>query len=297
MMKLLVTGASGQLAQMLKRVAAQDLRIETLGRGQLDITDRASVASAFAAVQPDLVINTAAYTAVDKAENERDEAFRINADGAENIAREASRQGCPTIQISTDYIFDGHAQTAYSETDTPNPLNVYGASKLAGELAVRASNSEHLIIRTSWLYAPLGTNFVTTMLRLAETRETVSVVDDQIGCPTAAADLAAVLVDLSRQIGQTGSKTAWGTYHLAGSGTSSWAELARETFRLSGKYGGPGANVEPVTTEAYGALARRPLHSVLDCRKAEREFSLRLPDWRDSLDGCVAAITATMTRG
>ncbi|MCY0096383.1 dTDP-4-dehydrorhamnose reductase [Hoeflea ulvae] len=282
-MRIAVTGRHGQLALSLQERAAADAGITLicLGRPDLDLSRPGTIAPALAACQADLVINAAAYTAVDAAESDAEAAFAVNATGAGAVASAAAGLGLPVIQISTDYVFDGSAGAPYCETAPTNPVSVYGASKLAGEAAVAAANPRHLIIRTAWVYSPFGANFVKTMLRLAGERDTLRVVDDQIGNPTSALDLADGMLAAARTVLQPGFDR-WGVYNIAGSGSTSWAGFAAHVLAESGRAGGPSARVEPIPGSDYVTAATRPSNSRLDCARAETIFGYRAPDWRQS---------------
>jgi dTDP-4-dehydrorhamnose reductase len=282
-MKVLVTGSSGQLARSLLERASSwsNFEVVAVGRPELDLEIRGSAERVIAAAAPDVVINASAYTAVDEAEDEPERAFRVNADGAGEVAAAAFNAGAPIIQISTDYVFDGQSNAPIREDTPTSPLGVYGASKLGGEEQVRAANPQSLILRTSWVYSPFGQNFVKTMLRLARERDDIAVVDDQIGCPTSALALAEALLGAAR-LWSSGQDRS-GTYHLAGRGRCSWADFAEEIFRISYALGGPSANVRRIATPDFPTRARRPPNSTLDSGKFERRFGYALPDWRDSL--------------
>ena len=260
--------------------------IVAVGRPQLDLTSPESVSAAIAAVKPDAVVNAAAYTQVDAAESEVEAAFAVNRDGAAAVARAAYQNGLPVVHISTDYVFAGNKDAPYVETDEPGPASVYGASKLAGEIAVRAANPRHVILRTAWVYSPHGKNFVKTMLSLAQTRPLLRVVDDQIGNPTSASDLAvAALAAASRLTQDRGFS---GTFHYAGRGDVTWCGFARAIFAESARLGGPATEVEPIATADYPTAARRPANSRLDCSAFERVFDAKkIPFWQDSLHTCL----------
>ena len=289
-MKILATGASGQLARALTGASLpRGWHLHAVGRPALDITSFASVQSCMRAFAPDIVINTAAYTAVDKAEEDREAAYAVNCDGAQYMARVCAEQGIPFIHISTDYVFDGTKKGAWVETDPTNPLGVYGASKLAGEEAVRAANPRHIILRTSWVFSPWGHNFVRTMLRLACEREEVAVVSDQHGCPTYAPHLADALLLIAQHV-LKGGNSVWGTYHLAGDGEATWYDFAVHILDCSQEMGGPAARVRPIGTADFPTRARRPANSCLDCSLVEETFSVRLPHWSHATRECVRYI-------
>lgn len=292
-MRLLIAGWQGQLAQCLVRaaVARSDVTACAVGRPALDICKLPTIHRNVSEVRPDVVINTAAYTAVDKAESERDAAFALNRDGAQLLAEAAAAQEGVIIHLSTDYVFDGRKCGPYVETDRPAPQGAYGASKFAGEEAVARSNERHIILRTAWVYSPHGQNFVRTMLRLGRERDEVSVVDDQRGSPTYAVHLAdAVLAIAAHIVKQRHNFQDWGIYHAAGNGEATWYEFAKAIFDESVASGGPSAKVKAIESKDYPTLAPRPANSVLDCRKLDQTFDLRLPQWREGVRNCVQAI-------
>lgn len=288
-MKLLVTGTSGQLAQsLLEAGLGAAIDVVAMRRPQLDLTIPGTIRTALADVRPDMVVNAAAYTAVDKAEAEEELAHKVNAAGAGEIAAQCERLGVPLIHVSTDYVFDGAKQSPYVETDATAPLNAYGRSKLAGERAVAAACSRHIILRTSWIYSPFGTNFVRTMLRLAGERPELKIVDDQIGCPTYAPHLAHCILGIARKIGSKDVAPAtWGTYHAAGRGETTWYGFAREIFRLRETKGIASPKLSGITTAEYPTPARRPANSRLDCSKLANTFGATLPGWKDGTRTCL----------
>ena len=284
-MKLLVIGRDGQLARSLaeRAVDRPDLDLVTSSRAEADLSSSGSVAARIAEVRPDLVVNAAAYTAVDLAEDEPALAFRINGEGAGETAAAARDMGAPIIQLSTDYVFDGRASDPYRENAPVNPLSVYGRSKLVGEEAVRAANPDHLILRTAWVYSPFGRNFVKTMVAAASQRDVLTVVGDQQGCPTSALDLADSILAVAGRLAR-GDRTGLGkTYHLAGSGSASWVELASEAMAQCRRLGLSAAEVTPIRTVDWPTRATRPAYAVLDCTSIERDLGVRLPAWRDSV--------------
>lgn len=286
-MRVLVTGGTGQVGRALARRADRvPFLLDIRGRDTLDITDARALR---AAVQGcGAVINCAAYTAVDAAEIDRAPAFAINAEAPGLLAGICADAGAALVHLSTDYVFDGTKETPWSEDDPVNPLNVYGASKAAGEAAVRSRLRRHLIVRTSWVYDGTGRNFLTTMLRLADRHAVLRIVDDQVGAPTPATDVAgAVLVALQRALATEGP---WGTFHYTAAGAASWAEFAEAIF--AGRVRRPA--VDRVTTEAYNAPAPRPRNSVLDCSRIERTFGPPRRHWRDALAAILATIPETM---
>ena len=288
---ILVVGSAGQVARALATSAPADgVRVTVLGRPQLDLTDRASVDAAVSAIRPSLVINAAAYTAVDQAESDEAAAFALNASGAGFLAEAAARLSAPILHLSTDYVFNGEKSSPYVETDKVDPLGAYGRSKLAGEVAVAAANPRHLIFRTAWVYSPVGKNFIKTMLRVAETREELGVVNDQIGNPTSAAEIAAALWQITALVQSDTARFSSGLYNLTASGEATWAEFAEEIFRASASLGGPVARVKRITTAEYPTPTRRPANSRLDGSKLSRDFGVKLPHWKTSTHACVQTL-------
>jgi len=278
--RVFLTGGSGQLGRELLRSAPDDAVIDAPGRSQLSLTDHETVAKMVAATQPDLVINTAAYTDVDRAERESPQAFAVNADGARALADAASAVGARMIQVSTDFVFDGCTDRAYRPEDEATPLGAYGASKLAGEQAVAAALPEQsLVVRTSWLFSSSGRNFVTTMLRLLAERDEVPVAADQVGSPTSARNLACALWRWTTIPGASGIR------HLSDKGIASWYDLAvavREQAAAVGLLEG-GAVIRPTRTRDDPAAAKRPRFSALDSSASWRETGLEAQHWRASL--------------
>jgi dTDP-4-dehydrorhamnose reductase len=273
-MRLLVFGKTGQVARELQRIAPDAV---FLGREEADLTDPAACAAAVMASDADAIINAAAWTAVDKAEAEEDAATVVNGEAPAAMARAAAAKGVPFLHVSTDYVFDGAGDRAFAPDHPTGPLGAYGRSKLAGEIRVRAAGGTHAILRTSWVVSAHGANFVKTMLRLAETREALNVVADQIGGPTPAAAIASAMVEMAGQLAADPAKS--GTYHLSGAPDVSWADFAREIFRQAGL----ATQVEDIPTSAYPTPARRPLNSRLDCTTLQDRFGIARPDWRQGL--------------
>lgn len=291
-MRVLVTGRNGQLARsLIERAAAfPGLSLQSAGRPQLDLERPESIAAEIRSTAPDVVVNAAAYTAVDRAEEEPERAHRINGEAAGEVAAAARACGARVIQVSTDFVFDGTASRPYVEDDPTAPLNVYGSSKLEGEAAVRRANPDHLIARTSWVYSPYGRNFVKTMLRVAGGEKGARVVADQKGSPTSALDLADGILWILRSWSD-GSATGLGrTYHVSGAGVASWFDLASRVFDAHRARGLPTAGIEPVPTEAWPAPALRPAYSALDNNAFRRDFGRSLPAWYESVDSVVARL-------
>lgn len=291
-MRIAVTGREGQVAQSLKeRGGRAGVEIVLVGRPDLDLATPAGIAPALAAARPDLIVSAAAYTAVDRAEDEPDLAHAVNGAGAGAVAAAAQSLGVPVIHLSTDYVFDGAKHGDYVETDPTGPIGVYGASKLAGEQSVAAANPRHAILRTAWVYSPFGNNFLRTMLRVAAGREELTVVADQHGNPTSALDIADAILHIAPQL-VSGRDDVFGIFHLAGSGTTNWSGFARRIFEASGALGGPSARVKDITTADYPTKARRPANSRLSSAKFAGTFGWTAPDWRDSTDAVVARLLA-----
>jgi len=298
--KLLVTGREGQVVRSLLERAGAGVQVEALGRPALDLAEAAGIAGAIAASfggsGPDVVIHAAAYTAVDRAEGEEALALAINGAGAGAVAAAAQELGAQLIHISTDYVYDGAKPAPYVESDACAPQGAYGRSKLAGEAAILAAHPGAVIARTAWVYSPFGANFVKTMLRLASTRAEVgaevSVVADQLGCPTNALDMADALLVMAARLRADPSAALRGVFHVAGSGEGSWADLAEAVFAASAAHGGPAAAVKRITTADYPTPARRPANSRLCGAKLAAAYGLALPDWRASVAGVVARLLA-----
>ena len=275
---ILVIGESGQLARALALRGGNT--VQRIGRSRLDLSDL-NFASALRAVRrPDVIINTAAYTAVDLAESDADVAYAVNHRAVAVLADFAASANVPLIHVSTDYVFSGTVRHAYREDDLTGPTGVYGASKLAGEAALAASAADYAIVRTAWLYAPYGHNFVRTMLRLARDRDTVRVVADQIGSPTSALDLADVLLAMVARWPSGGVRAC---YHAVNAGQSSWADFAAAIYAEADRHGLPSATVTPIATADYPTAAQRPAFSLLDCEKLTADFGITLRAWPDAL--------------
>lgn len=285
-MRSVIIGTSGQLATELHRQAeGVDLRPPH----KIDVADESAVRALLDAARPALVINASAYTAVDRAEQERDRAFAVNADGPRYLARWCAAHGAALIHVSTDYVFDGTKANAYVEDDAVGPLNVYGESKLAGELAIREELASHLIVRTSWVFSAHGQNFVKSMLRLARERDELRIVSDQSGRPTAASDLARALLTLAGRRA-SGETIAWGTYHFAGAGETTWHGFAQAIIAEQAAYTGRRPLVTAIATSDYPTPARRPTNSLLDTSLFERTFGVAPRSWRDDLREVVRQI-------
>jgi dTDP-4-dehydrorhamnose reductase len=292
-MRIFLTGGEGQLGtELTAQAAAQGVDLLAPTLAQMDLTHPEQIDPFWDDCRPEAVINAAAYTAVDRAESEADLAFAVNAQAPGFIARRCAREGIPLIHISTDYVFDGRKAAPYREEDPMMPLGVYGRSKAQGEDAVRSAAERHLIVRTAWLYSAHGVNFVKTVMRLVAERDELRVVDDQVGCPTCAADLADALLHIVGRL-KSDRKSPWGTYHYCGSGVTSWFGLARhvlETLVSRGRISS--FRLLPISTAEYPTPARRPPYSVLDCRRIESAFGIRRPSWPQSVEKTVDRLLA-----
>lgn len=294
-MKIAVTGKVGQVVQsLIERGPAMGHTIVPVGRPELDLGTNTpdAVHRALAAAAPDVIVSAAAYTAVDKAEAEPDLAFAINALGAGHVASAANQLGVPVVHLSTDYVFAGDGTAAYREEYPVGPTGVYGAAKLAGEIAVREACANSAILRTAWVYSPFGANFVKTMLRLAETRDELGVVADQWGNPTSALDIANGILRVAANLANAAEMDLRGVFHMAGAGEASWAQFADTIFAVSAEHGGPTARVKPISTADYPTPARRPANSRLDCRKLASVHGVSLPEWQESTRTVVTRLLA-----
>lgn len=285
MKKIVVIGSKGQLGNELQDISTQYPHYQYFfyDKDELDITQQEEVAERIKELQPDFLINCAAYTAVDKAETDKELCFAINADAVRYLAKACKDNSTQFIHISTDYVFDGTATTPYKEDDATNPQNVYGESKLAGEKEALAEDPDAIIIRTSWVYSFYGNNFVKTMLRLMQSRPEINVVADQSGSPTYAADLAQAIMDIIE-----GGNWQPGIYHYSNAGVITWFDFAKAIRDLSHL----SCTVNPITTEQYPTPAARPTYSVMDKTKIQQTFGIPLKDWKESLQECLAKLSA-----
>jgi dTDP-4-dehydrorhamnose reductase len=284
-MKIVVTGREGQVVQSLLDKAAErpDLEVIALGRPELDLADPETIRKAIVNAKPDVVVSVAAYTAVDQAEDEPEIALAVNAAGAAAVAETAKVCGAPVIHLSTDYVFAGDSDRPYVETDLTSPRSIYGSSKLEGERLVAAAQPQHIILRTAWVYSPFGKNFVKTMLRLAETRDGLSVVSDQWGNPTSALDIAGAVIHVADHLAANPDFAGYGVYHLVGTGDINRSGFARGIFAESGKQGGPTAEVTDIATADYPTKAARPANTCLSTEKFSTTFGWSMPHWQASL--------------
>jgi dTDP-4-dehydrorhamnose reductase len=286
--RILLLGRSGQVGFELQRLLASRADVQAHDRATADLEHPESIRALVRDARAEVIINAAAYTAVDAAEKDEARAQVVNAEAPGVLAEEAARTGALLVHYSTDYVFDGTKREPYREDDVPAPASAYGRTKLAGEAAIRASGCRHLILRTSWVYAPRGRNFVLTMLKLARERPELRVVADQVGSPTSARSLAAATVHIVERTGE-------GTYHATGGGVTSWHGFAQLIISTGSRLGlCPPVPVRPIATADYPTPARRPAYSVLDNARLQAEQGVRLPDWTAALDECLAEI-ATLT--
>lgn len=291
---VLVIGADGQVGRAILRHQRLGARaIMGLTRQDLDLEDLNGAREQITGIAPSVVINAAAYTAVDKAESEQERAFAVNRDAPGHLAAICDALDVPLLHISTDYVFDGRKTGPYLEDDPIAPMGVYGASKAAGEALVRERHGRHVILRTAWVYAPYGTNFVRTILRLSAERPTLRVVDDQVGGPTPASAIADALLAIAADLNPDDRR--WGTYHFCGTPSTSWCGFARAIVDAARVRGGAAPSPMAITTADYPTPARRPANSVLDCTKIKTAFGLVQPDWRQELPQCVAALMSNST--
>lgn len=284
---ILVFGKTGQVAlELLKRCENGGVEARFLGRDEADLTDPAACAARIAQIKPELVINAAAYTAVDKAEDDAATAQLVNCDAPVAMARACAALDVPFVHISTDYVFDGEGTAPFKPTDPTAPLGVYGATKRAGEVGVLAASNRAVILRTSWVFSSHGANFVKTMLRLAGTRDALTVVADQIGGPTAAGEIAAACLKIGRDLAAHKGKA--GIYHFSGAPDVSWADFAREIFTQSRR----AVTVTDITTSEYPTPAKRPANSRMDCSDLQQDYGISRPDWRVDLSGVLMELGA-----
>ncbi|HEY9081007.1 dTDP-4-dehydrorhamnose reductase [Magnetovibrio sp.] len=299
-MRVLVFGRSGQLSHALGRCALPaGWVMERVGRERVDIADAEQVNAEVMRFSPDVIINAAAYTNVDLAESNERQAYAVNCDGAANVARAASQRDCPVIHISTDFVFSGDAHEPYTEADAVGPLSVYGASKEAGERAVRDFAPAHIIVRTSWLYSASDGNFVTAIVRHLSKSSSISVVDDQTGSPTYASDLASTLIEMAAQLDRRNDEQ-YGTFHVADTGSISRYVFAREiqaamTRRLGREWSGASCEIVPIASALRKDPAARPTFSSLSCAKLQTVYGLTLPEWRESLEVCLVELADRMS--
>lgn len=295
MIKVLLTGAYGQIGHEIQRTVPDFIKLFSYDKQTLDVTSADAITTAFAQCNPDIVINAAAYTAVDQAEKEPELAYAINTTAVLHLAEACQKASIPLIQISTDYVFDGAHHHPYVETDMAAPLSVYGKSKWEGELVVRQVLPEHIILRTSWVFGCVGKNFVKTLLRLARDQDLLHIVSDQYGCPTAASDVALAIWKIIEQINHKNSgDIPWGTYHFTNMHEVSWFGFGKKILETAQKYIDlTSKDILPIKTSDYSTLAKRPAYSVLNCQKIKDYFHITPRHWETALDGVISLIYAT----
>lgn len=288
-MRIAVTGKGGQVVRSLLDAGPRfGVEVVPIGRPEADLAVPETVLPALEASAPDLIVNAAAYTAVDQAEREPEAARAVNVTGAGAVAAAARALGVPVVQLSTDYVYDGTKATRYVEEDPVGPSSVYGASKLAGEQAVAAATPDHVILRTAWVFSPYGKNFVRTMLQLAQSRDEIRVVSDQCGCPTYAPDIAVAIVAIAQNLlDRPGDPRLRGIFHLTNQGETNWARFAEAVFSFLASNGMRKPVLTSISTAEYPTAARRPANSRLDCSKLARRHGIWLPLWRTSLTKCL----------
>lgn len=290
-MRILVFGSSGQVAQSLAALSDEATHIVTLGRPEGDITDETAVRSAIQTHTPQIVINAAAYTAVDAAETDQDNAFKVNEHGSGILARVTAENDLPLIHYSTDYVFDGSQAEPYRPDAQVSPLGVYGKSKEAGERAIRAANPKHVILRTAWVFSPFGKNFVKTMLTLGKSRDDLNVVDDQVGNPSYAPDIAKHALDIASNILMSPQQASlYGTFHLSNRGDISWCGFATEIFRQASPKLGIDCQVHPIPSSEFPTPAKRPAFSKLDGTNLEQLHGVSPRHWTEALSDCIEAL-------
>jgi dTDP-4-dehydrorhamnose reductase len=291
-MRVVITGTEGQVDTSVKALGDQlGIEVIRIGLPDIDLSKPETLEAPIRAANPDVIISSAAFTAVDKAESEPDLARRINGDAPGELARIAAALNVPLLHLSTDYVFPGTKDGIYDEADTPEPASVYGATKLAGERQIAAATDNFVILRTAWVYSPYGNNFVKTMLRLGQTRDELNVVADQRGCPTYAPEIARALLAVAQRVVADPDSRLRGIFHLTGSGETTWAGFAEAIFAQSASRGGKAVKVNPIPSSEYPTPAKRPANSRLSGEKLHSIYGLRLDPWPVSLAQCVDALT------
>jgi len=289
-MTLLVLGCRGQVGwELCHQGKARNLDIRCLSHEQLDVTDEGAVDRLLNQSRYSVLVNAAAYTAVDRAETEVAKAYAVNRDGPGYLAAACANNAIPLIHISTDYVFNGDKSGGYNEDDPVAPLGVYGASKAAGEALVRERATQHIILRTAWVYGVWGNNFVKTMLRLGQERDVIRVVDDQYGCPTSAADIAATILQINSKIHKL-AEPPWGTYHYCGAGVTTWHRFAQEIFSIARRFRPYAVDIVPIPSSEYPTPVTRPANSVLDTSRIQDVFGIQPRDWHIALEEVIASL-------
>ena len=291
-MRILVAGWHGQVARALseRSVVRDDVSAIAVGRPAFDLSSQPSIGRSLFGIEPDVIINTAAFTDVDGAEDDPDRAHQENAIGAANLAANAARRGIPIIHLSTAQVFDGRQTRAYVEQDATEPVNLYGLSKLEGERAVAAANPKHLIVRTGWIYSPFGQNFVTSLLQRARTQTRLDFVSDQTASPTYAIHLADALLELAATAIDKQDASLFGTYHIAGAGCASWHDVATKVMQVSADQSQQETSLRAISHTEFESRSRRPQHTCLDNTKVREKFSIHMPNWQDGIEDCIERI-------
>lgn len=294
--RVLIVGGSGQVStSLLQTMHAHPCDLMQVGRPAVDLLEPRSVIDAISRFEPTIVVNAAAYTAVDKAEDEPELAKAINATGAEAAAKAAEMVGAAIIHFSTDYVFDGRKTTPYVETDPIAPLGIYGQTKALGEQLVAAANPRHVILRTAWVFSPFASNFVRTILRLLAERDELQIVSDQYGTPTYAPDLAGVVPRIVQRLSNSPDSNCFGVFHAVNASPTTWFEFARAINAAAARHGVTQKIIHPISTKEYPTKARRPAYSVLSTDKLENTYGIRLRPWQDAIDDCVDRLLANRT--
>lgn len=298
-LRVLLFGRNGQLARELIRLKPPFVDLHSLDRAGCDFSDpRAGFRAIMAAEAPDLIVNAVGYTAVEKAETEREVAFRINCDTVAELARAAAQRGLPLIHVSTDYVFDGSKRKPYCESDKARPLNCYGESKLAGEQAIRELHGSHVILRTSWVYSVWSRNFLKTMLELGKERDQLQIVNDQIGTPTSATRLAQVIYAIAtRLVHQPPRDYLFGTFHYSDEGATTWFQFAQSIFAFAGSWRGVRATLVPITSTEYPGTTKRPMYSVLDCNKIRNSYDISQEPWEKGVERVIEQLQKLQNGG
>jgi dTDP-4-dehydrorhamnose reductase len=291
--RILIIGGDGQVStSLLQRLQASSSDVMQARRPAVDLLEPQTLIDVVSRFRPTIVVNAAAYTAVDKAEDEPDLAKAVNAAGAETVAKAAATAGAAIVHFSTDYVFDGRKETPCLETDPVAPIGVYGRTKLLGEQLVAAANPRHVILRTAWVFSPFGSNFVRTILRLLSERDELRIVNDQYGNPTYAPDLAIAFEAIAQKLADTPEPDCFGIFHAVNAGSTTWFDFARAINEAAARRGAPAKIVRPITTADYPTKARRPAYSVLSTDKLQRVYGIKLRRWQEALDDCVDRLFA-----
>ncbi len=290
-MRILIIGKNGQIAKSLYELKNQnELDFFFIGRPEIDLEVPNNISEIIKSINPDIVINAAAYTNVDQAEKDFEKAFLINAIAPKLISKTCNSLNIPIIHYSTDYVFSGETSTNYKENDICNPINLYGKSKFEGEINVAFENPNHVILRTSWVYSQFGNNFVKTMLKLGNQKNEISVVNDQFGSPTYAKEIAIATLKIAQRIKENQSSELRGVFHLSASNTTNWADFAKTIFEIHSNNNDNKIKIIPIMSSQYSFIAKRPKNTILNCEKLFDIYGIKLPDWKTSLKECIEII-------